>query len=241
MVADTVLFDWFEVSYPRRFQAEQGQLLFNGDRTGPVVYNVTQLTTNTVAVLDVSDPWRPQRILAPRVTGSNNIFTASFELNQSVPVTVAVGGGTAWQTPKAITRYAPADDLKSPSNGADYIIITPRAFYTSSQTLAAYRAAQGLRVKVVDLNDVINQFTDGIYHSIAIKAFLQYAYQHWQDPAPAYVLLVGDGHWNFKGYAGHQSRCGGTFADLHAAPFSLGRSMARRGGKCKRPGGGLRR
>jgi hypothetical protein len=107
MVADTVLFDWFEVSYPRRFQAEQGQLLFNGDRTGPVEYNVTQLTTNTVTVLDVSDPWRPQRILAPRVTGSNNIFTASFELNQSVPVTVAVGGGTAWQTPKAITRYAP--------------------------------------------------------------------------------------------------------------------------------------
>lgn len=201
MVADTVLFDWFEVSYPRRFQAEQGQLLFNSDRTGPVVYNVTQLMTNSVAVLDVSNPWRPQHILSPNVRGSNNVFTASFELNQSSPVTIAVGDGTAWQKPKAITRYAPADDLRSPSNGADYIVITPRAFYTSSQTLAAYRAAQGLRVKVVDLNDVVNQFTDGIYHSIAIKAFLQYAYQNWRRPAPTYVVLVGDGHWNFKGYS----------------------------------------
>ena len=53
---------------------------------------------------------------------------------------------------------------------------------------------------VVDVDDVFNQFTDGLYHPIAIKAFLKYAYFNWQTPAPAYVLLVGDGHWNFKNY-----------------------------------------
>ena len=200
MMADTIFFDWFAVSYPRRFQAEQGQLFFNSERQGATQYNVTGLTTKTVTVWDISNPWQPQRILSPAVVGSGSAYTASVELNHSVPITVAVGDETAWQAPQSLTQYAPADDLKSPSNGADYIIITPRAFYTSSLRLAAYRATQGLRVKVVDLNDVINQFTDGIYHSIAIKAFLQYAYQNWQRPAPTYVVLAGDGHWNFKGY-----------------------------------------
>ncbi len=199
MVVDTIYFDWFEVAYPRRFQAEQGQLTFQSERTGATQYAVTQLTTPTLRVLDVSDPWRPQRVISSSVTGSNNVFTAAFELSRSVPATLVVSDDTTWQTPKTITFYDPADDLTSPFNGADYIIITPRAFYTGSQTLAAYRAAQGLRVKVVELEDVFNQFTDGLYHSIAIKDFLKYAYAHWQSPAPTYVLLVGDGHWNFKG------------------------------------------
>jgi hypothetical protein len=69
------------------------------------------------------------------------------------------------------------------------------------QTLAAHRAAEGLRVKVIDVDDLYNQFNDGLYHPIAIKNFLKYAYANWQPPAPAYVLLVGDGHWNFKNFS----------------------------------------
>ncbi len=84
--------------------------------------------------------------------------------------------------------------------GADYLIITHHDFITASQVLADYRAAQGFRTRVIDVDDLYNEYNDGIYHPIAIKNFLRDAYVNWPKPAPTYVLLVGDGHWNFKGY-----------------------------------------
>ena len=48
-------------------------------------------------------------------------------------------------------------------------------------------------MKIVDVDDVYNEFNDGLYHPVAIKNFLKYAYANWQPPAPTYVLLVGDG------------------------------------------------
>ena len=55
-------------------------------------------------------------------------------------------------------------------------------------------------MKVVDVADLYDDFNDGIYSPVAIRNFLAYAYANWTAPAPQYVLLVGDGHWNFKGY-----------------------------------------
>jgi len=37
-----------------------------------------------------------------------------------------------------------------------------------------------------------------VFSPEAIKAFLSYAYQNWVAPAPAYVLLVGDGNYDYK-------------------------------------------
>ena len=198
--SDEMLFDWFKVDYARQFQADAGTLIFQGNHTGVVQYDVKKLTSNDVAVFDISNPWQPQQIISPNVTAGGGVYTASFEVSQMVPLTYVVADRNAWQSPASLTRYAPAVDLHDPSNGADYIIITHHDFITGAQTLADNRAAQGLRTMVVDVDDVFNQFTDGLYHPIAIKAFLKYAYFHWQSPAPAYVLLVGDGHWNFKNY-----------------------------------------
>ncbi|MEJ2265939.1 MAG: C25 family cysteine peptidase [Anaerolineales bacterium] len=49
------------------------------------------------------------------------------------------------------------------------------------------------------MQDLYNEFNYGIFNPIAIKNFLAYTLAVWQK-APTYVLLVGDGHWNFKGY-----------------------------------------
>ena len=171
------------------------------------------------------------RLFRPNVTASGGVYTASFEVSQTVPLTYVVADRNAWQSPASITRYAPAVDLHDPANGADYIIITHHDFITGAQTLADDRAAQGLRTMVVDVDDVYDQFTDGIFNPIAIKAFLKYAYFNWQAPAPAYVLLVGDGHWNFKNLQRSPiMSCTGLHADLHAAQSGLGRSVAGRSG-----------
>ena len=199
MNVDTLFFDWFEVDYARRFEAQANQLAFSADAArGPREYRVSQLLTGTVTVLDITDPLLPRRVLSPAITSSGGWFTATFEVTHTAPVTYFVAGADQIQSPKSISRYAPPD--LAGGVGADYVIITHRDFMTAVQPLAADRSAQGLRTRVIDVDDLYNQYNDGIYHPIAIKNFLRDAYANWPKPAPAYVALVGDGHWNFKGY-----------------------------------------
>jgi hypothetical protein len=193
-----LFFDWFEIQYARRFEADRNQLAFSDSRTGARQYAASNFTTSTLHVLDVSNPWQPQRVLSSSLTADGAAYTATFEISTSVPVTYLLSGADQMQVPKQITRYAPPD-LGS-SNGADYLIISHRDFITSMQPLADHRVAEGLRVKIIDIDDLYNQFTDGLHHPIAIKNFLKYAYANWQPPAPTYALLVGDGHWNPKNF-----------------------------------------
>lgn len=196
--AASLYFDWFEIQYPRRLQAVGDQLTFSDGRSGPRQYATGNFTTGALQVLNVTNPWQPQRVVSSSLSAAAGHYTATFEITSTDPVTYYVSGADQIRSPKQISYYAPPD-LGS-GNGADYIIITHRDFITSMQTLAAYRSAEGLRVKIVDVADLYNQFTDGLSHPIAIKDFLKYAYANWQPPAPTYVLLVGDGHWNFKNF-----------------------------------------
>ena len=52
------------------------------------------------------------------------------------------------------------------------------------------------------MQDIYDEFNDGEMSAEAIHQFLQYAYDAWQSPAPSYVVLLGDGHYDFRNYSG---------------------------------------
>jgi hypothetical protein len=64
--------------------------------------------------------------------------------------------------------------------------------------LVVLRESQGLRTAVVDVADIFDEFGYGLPTPEAIKAFLAYAYESWQAPAPQYVLLVGGASYDYK-------------------------------------------
>jgi hypothetical protein len=113
--------------------------------------------------------------------------------------TYMVLASSAVKEPAGLTQDR-ASSLSSASNGADYILITHRDLgwdingdpYPWLSSLAALRQAQGLRVKVVDVEDIYDEFSYGIASPQGIKEFLSYAYSHWAQPKPQYVLIVGD-------------------------------------------------
>jgi hypothetical protein len=115
----------------------------------------------------------------------------------------------ALKTPDSITEDV-AGDLGDTDNGADYILITHRDLgwdgngdeYPWLSDLTALRQAQGLRVKVVDVADIFDEFSYGLITPEAIRDFLAYAYQNWTAPAPQYVLLVGDHTYDYKNISG---------------------------------------
>jgi hypothetical protein len=97
-------------------------------------------------------------------------------------------------------------DLSNGANGADYILITHKDLgwdgngdaYPWLNSLVALREGQGLRVMVVNVEDIYNEFAYGITTPHAIKDFLSHAYDNWVSPAPQYVLLVGDSTYDYK-------------------------------------------
>jgi hypothetical protein len=99
-----------------------------------------------------------------------------------------------------------ASSLFDTANGADYILITHRDIgwdgngdqLTWLSDMVALREAQGLRVKVADIEDIYDEFSYGIKSPQALKDFLSYAYSNWSPPAPQYVLLVGDSTYDPK-------------------------------------------
>src|SRR5581483_7296587 len=98
--------------------------------------------------------------------------------------------------PLRITLDSPSD-LHNTANQADYIIISYGGFLSNIQPLANYRQTQ-MKVKVVDVQDVYDEFSNGLMDADALRTFLAYAYGHWQAPAVSYVLLVGNGNYDFK-------------------------------------------
>ncbi len=87
--------------------------------------------------------------------------------------------------------YAPASTLADPPGGADYLIIAPAAFASAVNPLASHRAAEGLRVHSVTVEEIYATY--GGAHQEAIKSYIAHAYATWTPPALSYVLLVGDG------------------------------------------------
>jgi hypothetical protein len=96
------------------------------------------------------------------------------------------------------------DLVSAPSNAANLIIIAHKNFLTRAETWANYRRGQGFTVKVVDVDEIYDEFNYGVISSNAIKAYLQYVKENWQAPGPQvqYVLLIGDASWDARNYEG---------------------------------------
>lgn len=191
--------NWVEVTYRRRPEASGDVLSMTSPISGPVLITATGFTTSAVRLYDITDPLNPVRLTGASVFSSAGSWAVAFRDEAPVGTAYLLVGESAVRTAPALTRYCPPDGLLS-SPGADEIIIAPSAFITAVRPLAEHRRAQGLRVELVPVEDLYNLFNDGIFHPEAIRSFVAYAYENWPGPPPSFLLLVGDGHFNFKGY-----------------------------------------
>jgi hypothetical protein len=93
--------------------------------------------------------------------------------------------------------------LRDTALGADYVLIAPGDLLGAVRPLLNQRQLQGLRVAAVDVQDIYDEFGDGRVDPEAIRAFVAYSYQYWAPPALSYVVLVGDGHYDFLDHYGY--------------------------------------
>ncbi len=198
---ELIYYDWLDLEQRRLFTADADALNWPG-AAGEWEYHLDGFTEPAVHLLDIRDPDGPVEIVSATVVPAGPTYSLHFA--DQVTVTTAYRAVAAGRVlePAAITPAAPAD-LRDPGNGADYLVITHGDFYTQAQALAAFRAGQGLQAVVVNVQDVYDLFAYGRRVPEAVHDFLAYAYTYWNAPAPAYVVLLGDGHYDSKNYQGY--------------------------------------
>lgn len=201
--AQGVYLNWVEVEYRRLPHAEGDVLRMASPLSGAVAVTATGFSTSALRLYDITDPLRPVRLEGAATVPSGTLWSLTFRDEAPTGMTYLALARPAVREVSGLVRYCPPADLLSPADGADEIIVAPSAFITAVRPLADHRRAQGLRVRVVAVEDLYNLFNDGIFHPEAIRSFVAHAYQNWPGRPPSMLLLVGDGHFNFKGYSPH--------------------------------------
>lgn len=197
--------DFVDVTYDRALVASGGALEFTtagspgvlvaaGFAQEPYAFDVTQEDPSQGIVLPV------------RLTGMEYDPVPQlvrFEGTAAPPRRYALS--SAPLLPDSV-QLCTSRDLSSPAFSADLLIITHPDFHPAGQDsewqdyLARRRAT--MDVEVVDIQEVYDNFSYGIFDPTAIKTFLQVVQGSWSK-FPSQMLLVGDGTYDYKDY-GHK-------------------------------------
>lgn len=197
---DWFYLDWAKLQFDRRLVATGNQLAFGG-QTGSFNYDVSGFTAGGRSyILDITDPTNPLKLNAT-TSGSRVRFGRDLPYDACYFV---AGTSAIRPVPNSAVTIENIQNLADERRQADYIVIVPEAFNNNTTyDLLAYRAEQLYRdedrntdrrmnVLVATTSSIYNEFGWGIESADAIKQFLGFAYHHFQDPKPKYVVLAGD-------------------------------------------------
>lgn len=193
----------FEIDFSRSYQLIDDLLPFTVDTPGDWEVELFSGAGDDLQIIEISDPAQPRQLINVLRSGSPGSYTYRFFHHSTSTPPRFLALAPQHRLKPVDLRAASTADLRAASNSADYLVITHADFITEAQRLADFRASQGLRSLVVDVEDIYDQFGHGDLDPPAIRDFLSYAYQNWKPPAPAYVLLFGDGHYDFKRFQGY--------------------------------------
>jgi hypothetical protein len=181
--------DRFEIHYTSQMGAESGQ--WEGSFSDSGWFEVNDI--GDAYVVDVTDP-NPRWVAGakPTVTGTSFPIEAGHRYQ--------IANGLGLRHPQVRPPFPTR--IRSTGNRADYLIIGQRELLAEAGPLLELRRSEGLRVMAVPIDEVFAEFGFAESRPEAVRDFLSYAYHHWQGPAPRYVVLLGDGTYDYKNYLG---------------------------------------
>ncbi len=197
-IVDVVMFNWIEARYPLR-----GEL----DRDGRQALQVRADPTRAVQL-----DWGGAA--APVLYGSDGVRRPGRALGGGRYAFAPAASGVELfaltdgaLTDGALTDGAPARPLalravtgaewRHPATGYDYLIVAHPRLIDAIRPLAEFHERRGLKVAVIDVNAVYDQYNHGIDHPQAIRNLVDAAYHRWPKK-PRFLLLVGDASFDIR-------------------------------------------
>jgi hypothetical protein len=194
--------DWVEFYYPRALAVSDNQLSFyNGAVNAVAAYRITGFTDTEILLFDISDPLNVKNIIIPQPLQDGSL---SFKLNHwdGIPRRYLISsvGSNAIKNITSLQSYTPGRNLLAQTGGSNLIIITHPSFIPYAQEIADLRNQEdpSFTGTVVSIDDIYFFFSSGVKDPVAIRNFLRHTFYNWSSPTPRYVLLFGDGHYDYR-------------------------------------------
>ncbi|HEX2866014.1 MAG TPA: type IX secretion system sortase PorU, partial [Ignavibacteriales bacterium] len=188
--------NYFEIYYDKNLRATGDALEFySQDTTGVGEFRLNGFSSSDIKVFDITDYANLKLVNAP-VSGGDCTFraqTAKGYMSKYIAV-----GPQAYMTPGKFTEIGNSNVHATPE--AKFIIITHKNFMDEALRLKAFKESEArfkISTSVVDVNQIFNEFSNGMKDVSAIRNFIRYAYDNW-SVKPEYVLLLGDGDCDYK-------------------------------------------
>jgi hypothetical protein len=191
---DVSLFDHVRLTHRHTCTADDGQLKMTvAGAPGP--QTISGFASPLIRVFDITNPLSVQEI-AGRIEGQGASYSVSVEV-AGARTLLAIAADRV-KRPAMATANVPSL-WRSLHHQADMVIISDRRFMPALSALRSLRERQGLRVAMVDIEDIYDEFSYGEKDPRAVKGFLQWAATLWQSK-PRLALLVGDSSFDPRDY-----------------------------------------
>ena len=194
--------DWVEFYYPVAFTAIRNNLMFYTNQLGSVTrYDITGFTSGDIMLFDITDPTNLRKLTTNgALQGGVYSFNLDLTTNQNMRLIATSLSSPEITAVNKLSAFRPGKNLLDPSIGADMVIITHPSFSEYAQEIVQLRntGKEPISSVVVDTRDIYFFFSSGVQDVTAIRNFLRFAYDNWQNPGLSYVLLFGDGHYDYR-------------------------------------------
>jgi len=194
---ERILLDYLTLSYWREYITDSDYIKFSRPSNRPLglyQFELDNFSTEDVSVYKINSSFMENIQIEPFSDSGLPPFKISFQ-DEVVAHDVEYYAVTETnkKTPKVIRPRIPST-LKDPNNTADYVIITVRDFLEDegTQLLKSTWENRGVMVKLVDVQNIFDEFNYGVRHAQPIKDFLSYAYNNW-TVSMTHVLFLGKG------------------------------------------------
>ena len=193
---NSIAYDWYEVEYPRFSKAinDSLRLKFN---------DITSPGLKTIKITNVN----ADNILIYKVTGVPKKITNYVKVATTVYFNDTVRTGDQYYLTSAAETITPVyyyikkfNDLKDKTNQADYILLTCPEFLSKAKEYTDFiQNNYNVTTKIINVNDIYDQFNYGFFAPEPIKEFLEAANLYWKSPKPVYLFIVGDANYDYYG------------------------------------------
>ena len=199
-IVDVVMFNWIELDYTiggvlavdsPPLQATDSsihpiELIWRGQGNAPVLYGDDGMRRPPLAL--GGDRYR--------YAGATPGIDLYPVLSPAKPISLRASGKHDWH---------------SPGQAYDYLIVSHASLMDAVRPLAEFHEKRGMKVALIDIADVYDEFNHGITHPQAVRNLVDTAWHNWPQPRPRFLLLVGDASFDIRSK---------TYNDLAYAKFA---------------------
>ena len=191
--------DYIEVSGKKELTANDFQFSFRSfeaENTAGIVEYQIQNSQNIFQIWDVTDP-----INATNINNESTSGPFSFKANSGVLQEYIVVHQDDYYTPEILSNSKIKNQNVHAIKDINYLLITTNEFESQAQRIADYHIENsGLTAKVVNLDEIYNEFSSGSRDITGIRDFIKHVYElnSTDDDQLKYVCFFGDASYDYK-------------------------------------------